>query len=152
MNWPVVGVDPGGRTTGIVRRTGRRVDEYDLVDRGDDSMPVYIGRVLAAVARVATGRTPKPLLAVEDVVPPSGHIRIANVAGLLDTAQVLGGVLARWPNAVVVRPAGHGSHLLAVYPSELVGRNEPKGAGRLRHCRSAYDIAGAVINATGRRG
>lgn len=144
LRYPVVGVDPGGQTTGIVRRTGDRLDHYDLVIRGDSPMADYLQRVLIAVARAATDRTPKPLLAVEDLTHPNPHLGVANVAGLLDTAQVLGAVTARWPNRRLVAPGGHGSHLLAAYPAELVGARERSGGGRLRHCRSAWDIAGAA--------
>lgn len=148
----VVGVDPGGATTGIVVRDGATPVRAELVSNSDGQMSDgYLAEVIAALDDAITGRM---LCAVEGLVEPNPHVRLANVRGLLDTAQVLGAVrhqAALWlaegrlSGVVVVPPGGHGSAPLACYPAALVGDRERQGTGRLRHARSAYDVAGAGV-------
>lgn len=136
----------------MVLRHGRAVIRAVLVVNSD--APVLSAEYLAEVIDMAedcavwrshfdppsTGR----LVAIEDIVHPSPHLGLANMEGLLHTAQVLGALRSTFPAAVLVRPGGHGSAPLASYPPELVGDREPKGTGKLRHARSAWDVAGAV--------
>lgn len=84
------------------------------------------------------------VIAAEDIVDPNPHLGITALRGLLDTALVLGGILGRWPDTVLVRPGRHGSQPLPAYPPQLAGPRESIGTGILRHARSAYDIAGAA--------
>jgi hypothetical protein len=148
----VVGVDPGGATTGIVVRDGATPVRAMLVSNSDGDMSAgYLAEVIDALDDAITMRM---LCAVEGLVEPNPHVRLANVRGLLDTAQVLGAVRhqaavwtaqGRLSGVVVVPPGGHGSAPLACYPAVLVGEREKRGTGRLRHGRSAWDIAGAGV-------
>lgn len=142
----VVGVDPGGRQTGVVAR-----DESGFVwaatitrdDAGSTPGVDYFGEVVAAVTDAAGRLSGTVLVAVEGVVHPNGHVRMMNVTGLLGTAMVLGALMQEFPAAVVVPPGGHGAGPLDAYPAVLRGPRELKGKGRFRHVRSAWDIAEA---------
>jgi len=146
----VVGVDPGGSWTGIVVRRGGDAVWVDACHRGpsmtDAAWFGYLRQVLdAAVAEARSLAGGAGLVAVEDVVAPNPHVRVTNVGALLATAKVVGMVLTLHPSAVLVRPGGHGSAPLSSYPPNLVGGRERAGAGRLKHARSAYDVAGAGL-------
>jgi hypothetical protein len=66
--------------------------------------------------------------------------RPRNMTGVLGTAIVLGSVLARWSDAVVVPPGkGHGKLHEQAYPKPL--RPAGKGKDLLRHCRSGWDVS-----------
>lgn len=170
-----IGVDPGGRSTGVIAMTLGASGEYlllahevvtrdldeDHIDgtRGVQVGPRYLAAVADAIARAhdtatrATGETPR--LAVETVVPPNPHVRrrdgnsLTNPRDALAAAMVYGAVLTIWPAAIRVPPAGHGSRMLALYPTELVTAAErrhglDRAAGQastMRHARSAWDIA-----------
>lgn len=148
----MVGVDPGGRWTGVVARDGNRLLYAATVTRSA-SMSEHIAevdatiiRALAAVHRyqLLAGKTvERPVVAVEGLNPPTPHLGMTSVAGLIETAQVLGGVLHAQPRAVIVAPGGHGSAPLSCYPPALVGEREVVGTGKSRHMRSAWDVAGA---------
>lgn len=86
-------------------------------------------------------RDDEVVVAAEDLSTPSPHMGTISVHGLLDTAVVLGAIAGHVN--VFVPPGGHGSHSLQAYTAELVGKHEKSGLGRLRHCRSAWDIAAA---------
>lgn len=151
----VIGVDPGGRQTGLVVRYGNSCLAADLVTR-DDPEPFpgadYLAEVVDAIGGLVVyasqdlpelaGAAP-PKVAVEAVVHPSGHVRMINAAGLLGTATVLGAVLAHFPKAIVVPPASHGAGPRSAYPAVLWPPTEKRGTGRRRHLRSAWDIADA---------
>lgn len=145
---PVVGVDPGGRQTGVVARCGPQPLFACIVTRADpENVPTaaYVAEVTGAVADALDAIGGQALVAVEGVVHPTGHVRMVNVTGLLGAAVVLGGVLAAFPAAVVVPPGGHGAGPLGAYPDDLCGPRESKGTGRHRHVRSAYDVAAAGV-------
>ena len=145
----IVGIDPGGRSTGIVVRDGASLLYHDVVERSKgETMGEYLVRVCDGVKsakyqslRSGSMRAFAPPYAVEDLNDPNPHMGIVNLRGLIDTAQVLGVILHVHPSAIVVPPGRHGSAPLKSYPAELVGAREAKGTGRLRHCRSAWDIA-----------
>jgi len=143
----VVGVDPGANETGVVARRGGELLAAEIVSRGRAPDGQYLALVLACVGAMVQ-LCDAAVVAVEGLVHPrayrGGDLQMVNVSGLLGTAAVYGAVLARWPSAVVVAPAGHGSSPLAAYPQALLGRNERRGTGRRRHARSAWDIAGAA--------
>lgn len=148
----VVGVDPGGRQTGIVVRYGDTCLAADLLTRdGPETFPKadYLAEVIDAIGGLvvyASQEAPDagwPRVAVEGVVHPSGHVRMINAAGLLGTACVLGAVLAHYPAALVVPPASHGAGPRSAYPAALWPPTEKRGTGRRRHLRSAWDIAEA---------
>ena len=165
----VVGVDPGGRSTGIVLRSRDDVEAVEVIVRDDeeDYRPGsgYLAQVLDVIAAVrekgrsSTGRW--PIVAVEDLHRPTGFARGAasghrtplDPAALIGVAVVLGAVLGVYPDAIVVPPGKNGSHPLPIYPQALIGgphnerwpRAEPAGTGVLRHARSAWDVAGNAL-------
>lgn len=146
----IVGVDPGGATTGIVARQGDRVlAACSILSADHPAVGAYLEEVVTAVVGYRD-RFAAAGVAVEDAIPPNPHLGISNPAGIIEAAKVLGAVLAIVPDAVIVRPGRHGApannrrELLARYPAELVGARETKGTGALRHVRSAWDIAGAA--------
>lgn len=144
----VVGVDPGGASTGVVVRHGSRLVDGCTLHRDTQTTPAYLAEVAAAVLGYVSVHH-ATVVAVEDTVPPNPHLGVSNPAGIIATAQVLGAVLLAVPDAVLVPPAGHGRRssgrveLLARYPVELVGVREQHGTGGMRHMRSAWDIAAA---------
>lgn len=147
----IVGIDPGGRWTGIVARSESEFVAGELVDQkkcpGDwvDYLDAIWASLRCVWERCDRGDE-EMIVALEGVRAPNPHVRMSNVSALLDTAQVIGGL--RWRLAdrcVMVDPGGHGSQLLASYPAELVGERERRGTGKLRHMRSAWDVAGAAM-------
>lgn len=156
MTQLVIGVDPGGRQTGLVARYGDDLLAADLCTRdGAELFPGagYLAEVCDAVGglvvygQAETGES-SFVVAVEGVVHPSGHVRMINAAGLLGTAAVLGAVLVEYPRtSVVVPPAKHGGGPRQAYPPQLWPTTDRKGTGRMRHVRSAWDVAdtGALL-------
>ena len=152
---PIVGVDPGQRSTGIVTRDGAELLAH-LVVEAEDSWE--LGRYIAVVTEAVHTqwwlvedralRAGPPRIAVEDVTRPNvwhqGKRQLLDPTAAIETAKVMGAIVGRWPRAVVVAPAGNGKSPLAAYPPELVGpRETTRSGGRRRHARSAWDIAGA---------
>jgi hypothetical protein len=145
---PVIGVDPGGRETGVILRAGPELIRGVVVVR-DDGWADYLADVCGLLDELgAGGGRHVARVMVEEVTPPTGFRRgkaePINVAGIIGTAMVAGAVLARFPEAILVHAAGHGSGPLAAYPPALVGAREKRGGGRLRHCRSAWDVSYAT--------
>jgi len=139
----VLGVDPGGRTTGLCLVDGRTVVAWALfVRKPTEGFDPYFDRIHAALFAAVNGPG-APHIAVEYLVDPNPHLGITAVRGLLDTAQVIGAIRATF-DVTMIRPGGHGSNLLRSYPPELVGPKEgAAGKGKMRHVRSAFDIAQA---------
>ncbi len=174
---PVIGIDPGARWTGAVLRIGDRsvtgwtfgpidVDgsrAYDAIDDVDDlaAMARYIDRITSAVADLEklgeemTGRT--AVIALEAIVVPidwkarrPGRIAIRD---WLNPRQVVIGILAVYPGAVLVSPAG--VRPTSEYPAQL-RKTPPEGWGPVEsrrrerdHERAAYDVAGVVLDHLG---
>ncbi len=151
----VVAVDPGPRWTGLIVRRGDDYLAHELLRRrskGRIPEPAYGAFVIARIevllvaARDHDGR--EPLLIVEAANGPTGFKDGSraplNPIDVFALGLVIGAVLAHFPDAQVVPPGGHGSGLLVCYPPELRGPREhgPVGTGVLRHCRSAWDVAG----------
>lgn len=151
MALTVLGIDPGASATGVVTRRGERLLYHAVVRRvKNEADNDWLARILDEV-EMQRGRNDAALLAVESVIAPSGFARGVRapiaLGGLLGTAAVYGAILAVYRDAYVVAPAGNGSGPAPAYPPELWGPNEgPAGTGYLRHARSAYDVAGAVIH------
>lgn len=146
-----VAVDPGGATTGIVVRSGDTLHVWALVERNhlEPTIDPYLSEVCDTIIRardharnlaLSDDRYGPTTLAVEDINDPTPNMRTISVRGLIDTAQVVGAVAARWA-VVRIPPGGHGMNPLGVYPEALRGGREKKGTGKLRHCRAAWDIA-----------
>lgn len=148
--WPIVAIDPGGAETGVVVRDRDQCLWFTVVTRDGMPMADYLAEVVRVVgdpvADLASTDGEYPLVAVEGLVEPNAHMGVTSVRGLLDTAKVLGAVLAHWPEAIEVRPGGHGSGSIATYPACLrPTRGQGRGHDRLRHCRSAFDVAHAAV-------
>lgn len=158
----LLGVDPGGRTTGWCVTDGDQPVAADVVDRGEEPMHEYAYGVASLVRSLAHDHD-VGLVCVEGLVGVTPHVRDRPISptGLLQASCVFGAVMALLtdgaldgPRCEVVRPGGHGSKPLLAYPSSLVGARETKGTGRMRHARSAYDVAlaGRLQYRTGVRG
>ncbi|RJL19281.1 hypothetical protein D5H75_40530 [Bailinhaonella thermotolerans] len=171
----VLGIDPGRRWTAAVLRVGAAaVYGWTLgpVDEAGRPAPAaadnvhdlaawarYMARIIDAIETTIErhrelGGGPVRL-AVEVVVPPGGRIALAD---WLIPRQVVAGVLAYDPHAVLIRPGGHGRArpVTEAYPPELwparggTGGRPPAWGpcearrGERDHERAAYDIAGAA--------
>lgn len=148
----IVGVDPGGRSTGIVVRHADKLVHRALIERGagqpiDDYLELVIDTIsqlrTKIIHQTALGPAQLPLTAVEDLRDPNPHLGLTAVRGIIDTAQVIGAIAGR-TRIVRIPPGGHGAGPLRAYPDELRGLREKRGQGRYRHLRSAWDIAGAA--------
>lgn len=149
----ILGVDPGGASTGLVVRRGSELLWHATVAGG-------WRQVLEALVGIPPGNV-FDVIAIEDVVAPGGFAggRRApiNLSGLIGTAVVAGAV-AGWGytdsglRIIWVPPAHNGQGDLSMYPEELrPARGRGRGQDGLRHVRSAWDVAGtASVEARGR--
>lgn len=152
MTVSILGVDPGGRETGLVVRQGDDLAAHRVVvrpDRGRLPDGRYVRQVLVACTDLLTeagtdARADDLLVCVEGVAywPEARDAKVRkDQRGLYGTAIVLGAILARWPNAQLVRPgAGHGGLSGWAYPTAIRPPTNGQGKDRLRHCRSAWDV------------
>lgn len=139
-----MGVDPGGRHTGLVVKDHERVLAACVLKRTTgDKFPDahYIHEVLD---EITVHIEIVEFVALEGIVEPrgrdpEGNEVIMTSAGLIGTGIVYGAVLARWPNAVIVPPGGNGSLPDGAYPPEI--RRHVRLGGPSDHARSAYDVA-----------
>lgn len=157
----VVGVDPGARETGLAIV---RYGDGELLDSATirrparspvlDVEPEYLFEVASAVAAAVDPDV--ALLAVERVQRPAwrvaGKVKPTDPSAIIATGIVFGAILGRaWPvPVVIVDPHRNGSRPFGTYPPQLVTEPErrgtgwelrPAGDGKLRHERSAYDVA-----------
>lgn len=159
-----LGVDPGSKQTGIVVRRGADLLDHVTISRQADEraratvgLPAsYLGSLRAAVAGLIDTH-PVAVIAIEGVVRPNPHVnagrtRASNIIDptpIIATAVVLGYLWALHPDAVIVPPGRNGSQPLLAYPRALVSKEETRlgmhrvGGGKLRHARSAWDVAGS---------
>lgn len=148
----VLGIDPGGRWTGLAARQGDVPLWASLVTRmeqGPIPGPKYLGEVIDEVemALDALGQLEQGgdvILAIEAMVEPKGY-RITSPAGLIGPAMVLGALLGYFDSPLLVPPARHGQGPQQAYPPSFWGAQEKAGTGRFRHIRSAWDIASAGL-------
>jgi hypothetical protein len=145
----LLGIDPGGRESGVVLRRRDDLLAYEYVVRRDDGTYPdgrYCSQVAAACLRVLDrgGLGPRSdglVVVVEGVRYWARPDAPRNLTGVLGAAIVLGSILARWSDAVVVPPgSGHGSLHEQAYPEEIRPPADGRGRDRLRHCRSAFDV------------
>lgn len=152
----VIGIDPGGRNTGLVLMVdGRLAGALVVVRKGKDALPDagYLREVGSAIDDFydrADDHHPL-LIAIEGLTKPTGFRKgggkgLLNPLDLAGPAMVLGAVLLHWPAAVIVPPGGNGSKPLYTYPAEIQPKPGGKGADRNTHARSAWDIALAGIS------
>ena len=102
-------------------------------------------------AEVLDGR---PLVALEAVLAPNvwnnGHRVILHPQAVMDTCTVAGQI-AGWATGQRlevewVRPGHNGQGFMGAYPGALrPTRGRGAGKDRLRHVRSAWDVAGAAL-------
>lgn len=137
----IVGVDPG-YTTGICAvRSDSSVYNAGLVrwETLTELWRTYAAEVAAHVERIVDGADTFTVK-VEDIVAPNPHLGLSNPKHAINTARLIGYLEALY-DCELVRPGKKGGRPLSEYPAALVADNEPKGTGKLRHARSAYDIA-----------
>ncbi len=160
----VLGIDPGGRATGLclVEHSTRTVLVFGVLDRPKwsneaDWRKDNIAAVTELVEHRTNGGHHVELAGVEGWTVPNPHVRRANgnslinPKGIIDTAFIVGALLTALdhspvPRTVLVPPGGNGSNPAAAYPPELIGPKEgPALGGRLRHARSAFDVAMTAV-------
>lgn len=137
----MVGVDPGGRYTGVVTRTPDGVIAARVLTRTtgiDFPDGTYIHEVLDEISKQMEHAD---AISLEGVVAPSPHVRITNPTGIIGTGIVFGAVIARWPHAIIVPPEGNGSLPDVAYPGQI--RRNVRLGGPSTHARSAFDVARA---------
>lgn len=121
---------------------------WDLVERDGDDWAGYRGALRETLAQYRLEAFGVDVWAVEGLNHPHPRMKLVNVRGLLDTARVIGWLdvwLAPSRTVLEVPPGRHGSGPLAAYPAELVGPRERSGSGKMRHVRSAFDVAHAAV-------
>lgn len=132
-----------------MRRGDVLLEHLTLTRVGTENLPgqEYLRTVALTLVRLVEAHS-TDAVAVEGVQKPSpfmgksGNVSFTNVNGLLGTAMVFGAVLALLP-ALVVPPGGNGSDPMIAYPLPLrATRGKGAGGDKLRHERSAWDVAG----------
>ena len=147
----VVGIDPGGRYTGIVARYTSTVIEWRSIDLGADwaSIPNHHGanQIQAALLDLTHNLTGPILIGIEDVNPPTPHMGIVSLAGLVKTAWYAGALYklaaALDLDAVMVPPGGNGANPPHTYPAALRKRRPDWTLGNKKaaHLYSAWDVS-----------
>lgn len=146
----ILGVDPGGTYTGWCVVAGDEPEVFDLVSRSDgESITSFARAVARSLDRMGGVMDYLEGVAIEGLVrvTPQVSDRPIDLYPTVEAGIVLGYVW-RWAEdrllrTVWVDPGGLGSLPLMAYPKMLVGPRETKGTGKLRHVRSAYDVARA---------
>lgn len=148
-----VGIDPGGRYTGVVLMVDGELRNAWTVDRlrCEPMVPTTAQLVevletidLAAARGLEFAAGGRVTICVEDLVAHESNpsMRQKTTAPLVATGAIIAAVLVSFPAAVRVEPGGNGSGPLEAYPVALrPTRGSGKGADQLRHCRSAWDVA-----------
>jgi hypothetical protein len=151
----VLAFDPGSRYTGLVVREREDLLAWRLVVRqGNGRLPDgrYVRSVLAEAlaalrdAAVDPSDRSRYVVGVEGLAWwPEQDGKRRNQTGLYGTAIILGGILARWPNAVMV-DSGRGVANLhpSAYPEPIRPPVNGKGKDRLNHVRAAWDHSHAT--------
>ena len=147
----IIGIDPGGKSTGFAVRRGQELLGHEVVSSATPALGLppldYMRAAAAAFYRLVSGQV-IDVYALEDVTPPrgfkNGRRDAIQPGSLIGVSAMAGFFLSTIPGLVLVPPARNGSRPLATYPRELVGPREKTGGGILRHARSAWDVAGAA--------
>ena len=158
----VLGVDPGQTSCGLVVRDGATLITHATVirnkswDRGE-----WVDHCLTEALDLLPESGGPHLTAIEDVNTPNayheGRKQIISPVSAIETALLAGAFLAwRWYDdgpTVLVPPNRNGQGPLTGYPEPLrPTRGKGAGADNLRHCRSAWDVAGTgLLLANGKR-
>jgi hypothetical protein len=149
----VIGIDPGGRYTGVSVRNGDEVLLSSTYVR-PETTPIVTWAVNVADMIIADviDKFPDARIGIEGISDPKGFSggkkAPINPKYIIHAATVLGAIAAKLPNAVIIKPGKNGSG--EIYPDVLNGRR-PKdlpgisdGATTRNHERSAFDVAGEV--------
>lgn len=159
----VIGIDPGARDTGIIAKItgpdGTRVIGVTVHNSGG-LLPIpadYIRDVITEVDHLAS-LGDHVVIGVESITRPNWHVgkgqgggAASNPEALLGAAMLLGAVVDQF-DCILIPPGGNGSRPLGDYPPGLVSVGEQRrdgwetrvGSGKLRHQRSAWDVAAAA--------
>lgn len=148
-----IGIDPGGRYTGVCVRDGEKILLSSTYVR-PENMPIVSWAVSVSDTIVADVimKFPDAKVGIEGISDPKGFSggkkAPINPKYIIHAAIVLGSIVAKIPNAVIIKPGKNGSG--EIYPDVLNGRR-PKdlpgisdGATTRNHERSAFDVAGEV--------
>ena len=155
----VVAVDPGAKATGVVVRSSDELAYGTTAVRDrDETVEQYAAGVVNLVAgiteRFVETFDGRPLVAIEAVLAPNvwnnGQRVVLHPQSVMDTCTVAGHI-AGWATAQRlkvewVRPGHNGQGFMGAYPAELrPTRGIGAGRDRLRHLRSAWDVAGTAM-------
>lgn len=151
----IIGIDPGAKYVGLCVRQGEKVLLASTYVRPNDHPPFKWAIDAVKMVRDDISPYTDALIGIEGVEPPQVYYRgVKNMLkpdNLIKLSIVAGAFAQAFPDAVIIRPHNNGSGDL--YPAELTGRR-PKtlpgsnnGAGTRNHERSAYDVAGYVMQA-----
>lgn len=156
MSRIVLGIDPGGRNTGIVLRSDETLLGWALeVRQGRGRMPdgPYLRQVVGRCRRLLldAGLDPSEretyIVGIEAVAywPEHDPTKRRDQRGLYGTAMVIGALLVRWPDATVVA-SGRGVAGLhpQSYPAPIRPPVNGEGKDRLVHVRAAWDHSHAA--------
>lgn len=148
-----IGIDPGGRYTGVSVRDGDIVLLSSTYVRPDDT-PIVTWAVTVSdmIVNDVINHFPDAKIGIEGISDPKGFSggkkAPINPKYIIHAATVLGAIASKLPNAVIIKPGKNGSG--EIYPDVLNGRR-PKdlpgisdGATTRNHERSAFDVAGEV--------
>lgn len=157
VNPLVVGIDPGGRWTGLIARQGDELLDHAVLEHsGGGGGMVSAEYLVAVVGWVAhwVDEMEAEIVGIEEATPPSwridGEVSPMAPGSLIGLGQVIGAVQAYYPDAIVVPQSGTAP--LSTYPKALVGPRERTGTGgKLRHARSAWTVAGGAASLARRR-
>ena len=144
MHIATIGIDPGTKETAVISldASGDILAGSRIIWEDFCTVPSHAAEILAVVDEYTSAHGTEAVH-LEDVVPPVGQMGLIDPRPLLTLHRLVGFLQASRPDWRLVRPGGHGSQPLASYPAALVGKTERKGTGKLRHLRSAYDVAHA---------
>ena len=152
--FPVIGVDPGARYTGVVIRDAD-VPLYSatLVRPDDMSGPDWALSVVSQVRKILEDNNWWGIpMGIEGISDPKGFYRgkkaSINPKDIIRAGMVVGALYATYDNVIIIPPGDNGSQHLSFYPDALKGRRpkdlpgDVQGAKTRGHEQSAYDVAG----------
>jgi hypothetical protein len=160
--FPVIGIDPGARYTGVVVRDGDAVLHASTLVRPQEMNGTdWAVMVVADVQKILRDFPRTIPVAIEGISDPKGFHKgkraAINPKDIIRAGIVLGALVATWPTAEIVPAGGNGSQHYTHYPSSLIGRRpadlpgSTNGAGTRDHEQSAYDVAGKASRTRRRR-
>lgn len=153
----ILAVDPGSRNTGIVLRDRDDMVGWALEVRADTGrLPDgrYLRQVVGRCLTLLRNADLDPLrseyvVGVEGVAWwPERDGKRRNQGHLYGTAMVLGAILTRWPDGIIV-DSGRGAAKLhpQAYPPDIRPPVNGAGKDRLNHVRAAWDHSHAAETA-----